>query len=74
MWRTITDVFGYIAYAKVYEGGSDWGIDDGPVSKLQVFEYPGCRRGKEVYNYDRGLDFDDLPPATLAKIMDAASA
>ena len=36
---------------KQYEKGSKWGIEGGRISKLSI-----RRNGKEVYNYDRGLD------------------
>jgi len=52
---------GYECQAKVYVTGSDYGIDGGPISKLNI-----RKDGKEVYNYDRGdSDTDDLPPGVL---------
>lgn len=44
----------YKYYAKVYETGSEFGIDGGKISKLQI-----VRNDMIVYNYDRGLD---VPP------------
>lgn len=42
--------------AKVYDEPSMFGINEGRISKLRLQQ-----NGKEVYNYDRGLD---LPPQT----------
>lgn len=39
--------------AKVYDEGSDFGINGGRISKLTLKQ-----NGKEVYNYDRDLDID----------------
>lgn len=47
------DIYKY--YAKVYESGSQFGIDGGKISKLQII-----REDMTVYSYDRGLD---IPPA-----------
>ena len=38
-------------WMKVYETGSQWGINEGKVSKLML-----KRNGEIVYNYDRGED------------------
>ncbi len=43
------EIFHY--WMKVYETGSQWGIDEGKVSKLML-----KRNGEIVYNYDRGED------------------
>lgn len=45
----------YRYYAKVYETGSDYGIGEGCISKLEI-----RKDGQILYNYDRGLDFDSL--------------
>ena len=45
--------------AKVYDNGSDFGIDDGRVSKLSVYTIEGefpFQVGKTIVNYDRGWD------------------
>lgn len=42
--------------AKIYDEPSMFGIEEGRISKLNLRQ-----DGKEVYNYDRGLD---LPPQT----------
>ena len=41
-------------WAKVYDKGSQYGIEGGRISKLTLKE-----NGKVIYNYDRGLD---VPP------------
>ena len=48
-------------WVKHFENGSEYGIDGGRISKLSI-----RRDGKEIYNYDRGLDFDNLDPAGRA--------
>ena len=47
----------YSYWAKVYETGSEHGINQGKVSKLAIRKQGETR---DLYNYDRGLD---LPPA-----------
>lgn len=63
--------------AKVYGAGSRYGINGGPVSKLAIFCKPGEKgRGSGwplVYNYDRGLDFDDCTPELLAAVVAEAT-
>ena len=54
MWKegslkVYNSIFHY--WMKVYETGSEWGIDGGKVSKLML-----KRSGEVVYNYDRGED------------------
>lgn len=52
--------------AKIYSEGSEYGINDGRISKLVVCDYkdlPMHQRGqfhheKKIYNYDRGIDVD----------------
>lgn len=39
--------------AKVYDEPSNFGINEGRISKLELRQ-----NGKIVYNYDRGLDID----------------
>ena len=54
MW-TQGEINGYKYFAKVYHGGSHFGINEGQISKLTI------KKGdKMVYNFDRGLDFDNL--------------
>ena len=46
----------YKYWAKVYDEGSElYGINEGRISKLEI-----RKDGKCLYNYDRGLDFDNL--------------
>ena len=54
MWIEGT-IGAYTYSAKVYGRGSVFGIDGGRISKLSI-----RKSGKIVYNYDRGLDFDNL--------------
>jgi hypothetical protein len=56
----------YKYWAKVYDEGSEFGINGGRISKLQI-----RKRGEnhDLYNYDRGLD---VPPANdeVAAVLD----
>lgn len=45
----------YAYYAKVYDTGSMYGIDEGRVSKLQIVRVAGSSK-ETVYNFDRGED------------------
>ena len=54
MWKE-TEIKGYKFTFKIYDIGSIFGINDGRVSKLSI-----RKNGKELYNYDRGLDFNNL--------------
>ena len=63
--------------AKIFDEGSEFGINDGRVSKLSISRN-GMRDGKKnffdqmAYNYDRGLDHHDdrnLPDELLNKIV-----
>lgn len=45
-------------WAKVYDVGSQYGIEGGRISKLMLKE-----NGEIIYNYDRGLD---VPPQNEA--------
>ena len=66
MWSK-GEINGYRYEVKHYEAGSQYGIEEGRVSKLSI-----RKNGKWVYNYDRGLDFDNLDEegkATYAKIL-----
>ncbi|MCL2235450.1 MAG: hypothetical protein FWB98_03285 [Defluviitaleaceae bacterium] len=57
MWSR-GEINGYKFDVKHYENGSEYGINEGRVSKLSI-----RKDGKEVYNYDRGLDYDNLDKA-----------
>ena len=60
MWSK-GEINGYKYEVKHYEEGSQYGINEGRVSKLSI-----RKDGKWVYNYDRGLDFDNLDEAGKA--------
>lgn len=49
----------YHYWAKVYDTGSEWGIDGGRVSKLML-----KRDGEIVCNYDHGWDIQPGDPGT----------
>lgn len=60
--------------AKVYDEPSDYGINNGRVSKLVVGKTssrnPNVNFFKQMcYNYDRGLDFDKAPKGLIDKIV-----
>ncbi len=55
LWKK-GNINGYDFCAKVYGKGSEYGIDGGCISKLEISK--GYNR--KFYNYDRGLDFDRL--------------
>lgn len=60
--------------AKVYDVGSVFGINNGRVSKLVIgkTQYRDCTQDffkRMAYNYDRGLDFDELPDGLLSRIV-----
>jgi len=46
-------------WAKVYDEGSEWGIEGGRVSKLEI-----KRDGETVCNYDRGWDIEPVDADT----------
>ena len=50
MWSQGTE-HGYTYWVKHYEEGSEFGINGGRISKLQI-----TRDGQTVVNYDRGWD------------------
>ncbi len=60
--------------AKIFDVGSSYGINSGRVSKLSVGksakrDYSQNFFNQMAYHYDRGLDFDDLPPGVLDSIV-----
>lgn len=60
--------------AKVYDEPSTFGINGGRVSKCVIGKKETRDRRQDFfsqmdYNYDRGLDFDNLPPGLLDKIV-----
>ena len=67
MWNK-GEINGYKYQVKHYEEGSQYGIGEGRISKLSI-----RKDDVELYNYDRGLDFDNLNKggkATYAKILE----
>ena len=54
MWKN-GKIEGFTYSAKCYETGSQYGIDEGRISKLAI-----SKDGKLLYNFERGLDFDNL--------------
>jgi len=64
MWRTLY-LFGHKVVVKVYETGSMYGLKEFPsVSKMSI-----SKGGKELFNYDRGLDFNELSPFVYQAIL-----
>lgn len=62
--------------AKVYNEPSTYGINNGRVSKLVISK--SCMRDAKKnfldqmdYNYDRGLDFSNLPPEDVEVVVAA---
>ena len=60
--------------AKVYDEPSTFGINDGRVSKCcigKTDQRDPCQGffSQMDYNYDRGLDFDNLSPGVLDKVV-----
>lgn len=68
MWSQATEN-GYEYWAKHYENGSEFGIDGGRISKLQI-----SRDGQTVASYERGWDIEPKTAedkAFLAKLVKA---
>ena len=63
---------GYRYEAKVYSIGSVHGINGGRVSKLSVCQEADnpCLDDLAIYNYDRGLDFDNAPDGLIDRILE----
>lgn len=61
MWKEGI-INGYLFYAKVYEGPSEYGIDKGRVSKLEI-----SKGGQCLCRYDRGWDI--LPEGEEVKAV-----
>jgi len=61
--------------AKVYDKPSSFGINNGRVSKCAIGKTNSWDSSKPFFeqmdfNYDRGLDFDNLPKGMLDKIIE----
>lgn len=59
---TPTEKETYTYWLKFYNEGSEWGIDGGRISKLEVKD----SAGRTVINYDRGWDIE--PKSALEKV------
>ena len=62
--------------AKIYNEGSEYGINGGRISKLWISKdvNPANVSGDD-YSYDRGLDYNNLTDATiLPKVLKALEA
>lgn len=65
--------------AKVYDEPSCYGIDFGRISKIAIgktdHRNPNANFFEQMcFNYDRGLDFDEIEPELLAKIIEQLEA
>jgi len=58
----------YQIFAKVFDEGSEYGIRNGRISKLQIID-SNSSFSDPLYNYDRGLDVDVMDEADLNKII-----
>jgi len=69
MWKkgTYKD---YYYIVKIYEQPSHFGIYNGKISKLSICKGDTWNTAEEIYNYDRGLDFDNTPPGLLDEILE----
>lgn len=69
MWKTkIID--GHLCTAKVYDEPSQYGINNGRISKLVISKGDSFEGMSEtIYNYSRGLDFDETPSGLLQKVL-----
>ncbi len=65
----IFTIDGHWGMAKVYDLPSEFGINKGRVSKLSIVKGEKWDASKEVYSYERGLDFDNSPKGLLDKIL-----
>lgn len=54
-WVTVTGPDGLTCLMKVYDTPSKYGIEDGCISKISMWDGDDC-----LFHYDRGLDLDDL--------------
>ena len=71
MWKSGI-INGYWWQAKVYGIGSEYGIDGGRISKLQICTGAKWDHTKAIYGYDRGLDYDGCPEDVLRMVMNEA--
>ena len=71
LWAEGLTEDGFWFQAKVYNTGSQFGINKGRVSKLSVCQGTRWNPETQVYNYDRGLDFDRAPNGLVDRIVQA---
>ncbi len=79
VWVESAVINGRYVCAKVYDSPSIFGINNGRVSKLAIGKTAIRDHNKNffdqmAYNYDRGLDFDDLPEGVLDSILEELEA
>lgn len=55
--------------AKVYDIGSRFGINKGRVSKLAICKGDSWIPTEVVFNYDRGLDFNEAPQGLVERVI-----
>ncbi len=72
-WVTLV-IDGRWVQAKVYDEPSMFGVNEGRVSKISIGKTSGWNPNLNFfrqmdYNYDRGLDFDNLPSGVLDTII-----
>ena len=56
----------YNVCAKIFRENSKYGLNDGRISKLDI-----SLGGVKIYNFDRGLDFDNAPKEVLDLVLKA---
>lgn len=57
---------GFAFEAKIYDEPSEYGINNGRISKLLLKQ-----DGKEVFSFDRGLDHSSLPDSIVTEVTEA---
>jgi hypothetical protein len=68
MWKEFF-IWEFRVVAKVYDNASQFGLSQFPrISKLSIWQ-----NGKQLLNFDRGWDFNNLPDWMLEAILKAAS-
>lgn len=68
MWKEFI-LWEFRVVVKVYDGASQWGLSQFPrISKMGIWQ-----NGKQLFNYDRGLDFSNIPDWLLEAIVKAVS-
>lgn len=57
----------YAGNVKIFQEGSKHGMGGGRISKLTCTDH---NKGKLIFSYDRGLDFDAMPIGILSRVME----